>query len=363
MNRNCLIFFIFVFVLCGCQSTFGPRALKNTHLAYNQVIANTSYQQMLLNLVRLKYRDAVYFLQVGSVTASFSLGASLGLEAELDFDPGGDLMKPNAGMSYSQNPTISYTPLQGEDFLKSVLTPISLEAILVITQSGWSIERVFGICIERINNLTNAPRASGPTPDDPPKYKKFKRMLMLLRQLQLADLIEIGRGSNASSGNLVVLLKPDPNYQNVLDELRSLLGVTQQSNQFRISTNFLDTQEDQWNVRARSISSVLYYLSQNVKVPGKHKEAGLVTITKTKDGEEFNWDETPAGTLFKVRSSKWLKPSNAFISVPYRGTWFYIADNDLQSKSTFKLLNALFSLQAGQIKDTSPTLTLPVGGK
>ncbi len=363
MSKNCLVFLICVFLLCGCQSTFGPRALKNTHLAYNQVIANTSYQQMLLNLVRLKYRDAVYFLQVGSVTASFSLGASLGLEAELDFDPGGDLMKPNAGMSYSQSPTISYTPLQGEDFLKSVLTPISLEAILVITQSGWSIERVFGICIERINNLTNAPRASGPTPDEPPKYKKFKRMLMLLRQLQLADLIEIGRGSNASSGNLVVLLKPDPNYQNVLNELRSLLGVTQQSNQFRISTNFLDTQEDQWNVRARSISSVLYYLSQNVEVPEKHKEAGLVTVTKTKDGEEFNWDETPAGTMFKVRSSKWLKPSNAFISVPYRGTWFYIADNDLQSKSTFKLLNALFSLQAGQIKDTSPTLTLPVGGK
>ncbi|MBW2184148.1 MAG: hypothetical protein JRF49_09835, partial [Deltaproteobacteria bacterium] len=135
MSKNCLVFLICVFLLCGCQSTFGPRALKNTHLAYNQVIANTSYQQMLLNLVRLKYRDAVYFLQVGSVTASFSLGASLGLEAELDFDPGGDLMKPNAGMSYSQSPTISYTPLQGEDFLRSVLTPISLEAILVITQS------------------------------------------------------------------------------------------------------------------------------------------------------------------------------------------------------------------------------------
>ncbi|MEE9504369.1 MAG: hypothetical protein V3V90_04510, partial [Thermodesulfobacteriota bacterium] len=106
MSKNCLVFLICVFLLCGCQSTFGPRALKNTHLAYNQVIANTSYQQMLLNLVRLKYRDAVYFLQVGSVTASFSLGASLGLEAELDFDPGGDLMKPNAGMSYSQSPTI-----------------------------------------------------------------------------------------------------------------------------------------------------------------------------------------------------------------------------------------------------------------
>ena len=319
---------------------------------------------MLLNLVRLKYRDSVYFLQVGSVTASFSLGASLGLEAELDIDPGGDIMKPNAGVSYSQSPTISYTPLQGEDFLRSVLSPISLEAILLMTQSGWSIRRIFGICMERINNLANAPRASGPTPEDEPKYRKFKRMLELLRQLQLADLIEIGLEIDLDEKrNVVILFKPDPKYQSVIDELRSLLGVTKQSNQFKISTNFLDTREDQWDVRTRSIASVLFYLSQNVEIPEKHKEAGLITVTKTKNGEEFNWDETPAGTMFKVRSSKWLKPGNAFISVPYRGSWFYIADDDLQSKSTFKLLMALFSLQAGQIKDIGPTLTLPVGGR
>jgi len=187
-------------------------------------------------------------------------------------------------------------------------------------------------------------------------------MLELLRQLQLADLIEIGPALDLGKRNLVILLRPDPNYQNVLDELRSILGVTQQSNQFKISTNFLNAQEDEWAVRTRSVGSVLFYLSHNIEIPEKHKEAGLVTVTKTKDGEEFEWDETPAGMMFKVRCNKWIKPGNAFISVPYRGTWFYIADNDLQSKSTFKLLKALFNLQAGQIKDTSPTLTLPVGG-
>ena len=64
----------------------------------------------------------------------------------------------------------------------------------------------------------------------------------------------------------------------------------------------------------------------------------------------------------KVRSKKWGKPDNAFVSVPYRGAWFYIADDDLNSKSTFTLLKQLFSLQAGQIKEAGPTLTLPVGG-
>jgi len=201
MSNKCLVFLVFISVLCGCQSTFGPRALKNTHLAYNQVITNTLDQEMLLNLVRLKYRDSVLFLNVGSITAFFSLGASLGMDAEISLDRDlltseGRLLKPNVGMSYSQSPTITYSPLQGEDFLKSVLSPISLEDILVMTQSGWSILRVFGICLERINNLENCPRASGPTPEDEPKYKKFKRMLTLLRQLQIEGLIEVGPGFN-----------------------------------------------------------------------------------------------------------------------------------------------------------------------
>jgi hypothetical protein len=66
--------------------------------------------------------------------------------------------------------------------------------------------------------------------------------------------------------------------------------------------------------------------------------------------------------MCKVRSSK-RKPGNTFIAVPYRGVWFYIADDDLQSKSTFMLLSQMFNLQAGQTEDAGPTLTLPVGGR
>jgi hypothetical protein len=246
--------------------------------------------------------------------------------------------------------------------LKNILTPIPLEAILILAQSGWRIDRIFAVIVERVNNLKNAPRASGPTPPDVPQYKKFKRMLELLHQLQNAGLIEISSDLDLDKGRSVkVLLGTDPRYQSELEELKSLLGVSQQPSLFNISTNFLHPKENEWVIRTRSIESVLHYLSHNVEVPERHKEAGLVTITRTRDGKEFNWDETPAGTMFKVRSRMRGKPDNAFISVPYRGAWFYIVDNDLQSKSTFKLLSSLFSLQAGQIKIAGPTLTLPVG--
>jgi hypothetical protein len=50
----------------------------------------------------------------------------------------------------------------------------------------------------------------------------------------------------------------------------------------------------------------------------------------------------------------------AFVAIPYRGNWFYLADNDLDSKSTFMLLMQLFRLQAGSAKSIGPTLTIPV---
>ena len=145
-------------LLSGCQSYFGPSALEATHPSYNEAIVNSLSQQMLLNLVRLKYRDSSYFLKVGSVTASLTFGGNIGVGSNLDLRGGGAMASPSLGMSYTDRPTISYSPLQGEDFLKSILSSISLEAVLVMAQSGWGIERVIGITMERMNDLYKCAR-------------------------------------------------------------------------------------------------------------------------------------------------------------------------------------------------------------
>ena len=365
MNIHTPLLLLVAALLSGCQSYFGPTALNNTHPAYNQAIVSSLNQQMLLNLVRLKYRDHAYFLKVGSVTASMTFGGSVGMDTEINLGSGGNIIEPNLGFSYSDKPTISYTPLQGEDFLKNILSSISLEAILVMTQSGWSIERVFGLCVERMNDLRNAPRASGPTPGSVPEFKKFKRMLKLFRELQLTGDMEIGPDLNLDSKSidLMIMFENEHVDPKVSAELGALLGFThtehKKSSRVRLSNNFLNPKPNQLTVRTRSIASLLFYLSQNIEIPQRHIDDGLVTITHTRQGAEFNWDDTPAGSMFKIRSSEDY-PDNAYIAISYRGVWFYIADNDLQSKSTFMLLTQLFDLQAGQTEFTGPTLTLPV---
>jgi len=364
MSKNYILIIFISVMITGCQSTFGPSAIQNTHPAYNQSIVNTLSQQMLLNLVRLKYRESPYFLKVSSITSALTFAGSLGIDAEADLGPGGNLIKPSFGVSYADRPTISYIPLQGEDFLKSVLSSISLDALLVMTQSGWSIERVFGISVERMNNLYNAPSASGPSPDIEPEYKRFKRMTSIFRTLQLQDSIELGTDieNDSKTENISIKLNLKKTNKELYKELTELLEIpyeNKQSRELKITSNFLTHQKNELTIRTRSISGILYYLSQNIEVPEQHIKDGLVTVTKTKSQKLFDWSDTPAGNFFKIKSSEEF-PENAYLAVPYRDYWYYISDNDLQSKSTFMLLNQLFGLQAGQTNFSGPTLTLPV---
>ena len=322
---------------------------------------------MLLNLVRLKYRDTPYFLQISSVTASLSLESSAGIDAAINTGSGGDVISPGVGIAYADSPTISYTPLQGEAFLKSVLSPIPLEAILVMIQSGWSVERVFGLCIERMNDLYNAPRASGPTPNVEPQYKDFKRMLKMFRQFQLDGDLEIGPAFNdeLKSNDLIMLFNQAHIDKALLKELGDMLVGKKVSHKtqggadrVRITTNFIDRKDNQITVRTRSMISLLFYLSQNIDIPAEHSDAGLVTISMNNQGTPFDWSETPAGSVFNIRSSK-ARPENSVLAIPYRGYWYYIADDDLTSKTTFLLLMQLFNLQAGQKQLTRTYFNYP----
>ncbi len=348
-------------VLSGCQSWYGPENLNDTHAAYNHAIVNSLSQEMLLNLVRLKYRDRPYFLNINSVTASMSIRSSLGLGTSTTI-AGSSSVSPEMGISFTQSPTISYAPLGGEDFLKSLLSPIPIEAVLVMAQSGWRAERIFGLCIERINNLSNAASASGPTPAMQPEYQLFQEFLAAFHYLQSKRVIEFGISLDSSKHIEVRFLETnDKQAKLAIKKIQRLLTI-QPSHRYQLSTNFIENNPKYWNIRLRSISSLLHYLSQNINVPVLHQQQGLVTSTINEKGVIFNWDKTPAGELFKIQSSD-EKPENAYLKVFYREHWFYIADNDLNSKSTFMLLTQLFNLQAGQQKAVNPTLTIPVGNQ
>ena len=111
-------------------------------------------------------------------------------------------------------------------------------------------------------------------------------------------------------------------------------------------------------VVTRSVMSTMFFLSVGVEPPPRDERAGRVTVTRYPNGDRFDWTDV-TGDLLRIHSSD-SRPEKAYTGLSYRGSWFYIDDNDLESKSTFTLLEQLLALQAGQLTLTGPVLTLPV---
>jgi hypothetical protein len=338
----------------GCRQ-YGPGTINASRIGYNEVINRTANEQLLLNLVRLKYRDTPFFMEVSSVTTSFSFGASLSTTADPTTSPYFNPVLP--GVSYGERPTVSYTPLHGDKFVKQLLSPISLDTLVLLYHSGWSVERVFRCCVQRMNGLRNAPSASGPTPDYAPRHERFRQVAGTMRRLQKAGHMDLGATPDGK-GYALRIAKTAAGGEDVA-ELHRLLGTAPDRGYYRLTTDVVEGAPEMIGVSTRSLLGVLFYVSQSVEVPERDEWAGRVTVTATSDGDPFDWTEV-TGDIIRIRWSGG-RPPGAAVAVPYRGGWFYLADDDLNSKSTFSLLSQLFSLQAGRIRMEVPVMTIPVG--
>lgn len=349
-------------LLVGCATRLGPTTIPAARFDYNNNIARSQNDQLLLNLVRLKYRDTLVFLDVGTVIAQYTLSANAGAAARINVDgAAGNEFGLDLGGGYSEQPTITYEPLQGAAFTQRLLTPISPLTVILLSQSGWSIERLLLCCVESVNGITNAPAASGPTPTTLPNNAEFRELAGLLRELQVHSVLDfrvISDGEKNSASLTIDRPAEDQPQFRALQRVRELLGLSQESDAFNLTVRGFRSQNGEIVVAGRSLLGVLFFLSHGVEAPPDHVSRGLVTVTTGGDRQELDWS-TVTGNLLSVSSST-TAPSDAFVRIHYRDHWYYIDDSDLQSKATFSLLTYLFSLQAAGAPGSSPLLTVPV---
>ncbi|MCB9911395.1 MAG: hypothetical protein H6827_00215 [Planctomycetes bacterium] len=100
----------------------------------------------------------------------------------------------------------------------------------------------------------------------------------------------------------------------------------------------------------RSMMEVLYLASSYVQVPEDQLAKGYVRARDPvkSDADWFH---------IKVSSSE---PARAWLKVKSYGHWFYIAADDVTTRETFALLDALFASVVGNVPGAKPLLTLPV---
>ena len=339
-----MLFFIHsISLLFGCAK-FGPEFLQSERSGYNQAIQKTNDEQLLLNLVRLKYHDTPLFMEVHNIASQFTLQNDIGLSAQLQAKAKG-IFTPDASTFVEEKPTVSYSPLHGESFVKGVLTAVSLKTIALLFRSGWSVERIFKVCLQRIGKLKNAPSASGPTPKIAPKTEKFFKSVMFLRELQVQGGLNLTHRISDGKSQLVINISEALKKSQPAKKFARSINATVGKTSYLFGPPSIDD-NDSIDIVTRSLLGTMFYLSQAVEVPKKDVEEGRVAITRTETGKVFNWNKITGG-LLHIRNSL-NKPDDAMLVISYRNHWFFISDSDLISKSTFSLLAQVYALQSGE---------------
>lgn len=338
-------------VLGACASLpNGSAQAPATAADFNRAIVHTKDQQLLLNLVRLRYRDSTQFLQITGVTDSLAYGGAAGTTA---FSPIGDALSElgiSGSVNASRRPTITMAPMNEKDFATALLTPLSSADLGLLAGSGWSIERILLCCVERIGHLSNSPRASGPTPDTVPDNVRFRQFAKRVREIQrtegLSLVLSQGRASflfhdeGMAEGESIA-----QDFSTDLDDGTLPLRSVAETGEIGVA------------IKTRSILGSMYALSHNVDVPEEHAAAGLVTSAVAASDATPDWSTFSEG-IFRIHSAR-VSPQNAYVAVRYREHWFWIDDADLNSKTTFSLLNYLINLRSVS-GGAAPLLTLGV---
>jgi hypothetical protein len=403
--------------LLASACTSLPRDLDKVRLSYNEVVKTSAEQQLLLNIVRLRYADTPSSLAVSAIAAQYELARSLAIVPF--FGVGGDAnprgfvgILPSAQIGNADRPTITLTPLDDQEFTRRLFTPLPVEGMLYLAKTTWQIQMVFRLYLENLNWVSNAQSASGPTPSQAPEFADFLRGVYALQVLQDRSLIVFGQEerSEPMGGALpaeridaaAVLEAAKSGYEYRRDDggaTWTLIKKTQQpvmhvhpaavssaemrefTRVFRLKpgltkydirseslTPFPDTFPpggvETLDLETRSLLQVLFFLAQGVEIPPAHRAAGIVRVTADQGGSEFDWQRVLEG-LLKV---KWATgeepPPGAHVAIPYKGYWYYIDATDHDSKSTFSFLLSVSRMELATSKPTAgPVLTLPVGGR
>lgn len=349
---------------CQPQKT-GPYNLKFDSLSYNRALQNGVDSQLLLNIVRLRYRDTPTFLQVGVISTAYE--NTLGMESTFNFS---QINKSSSTVSITpfvnferkEKPTITFQPVRGEGFVKEFLSPIHLQTMVLLNSSGWKIDRIMRCCVQRLNGVNNAPSASGPTPKFAPDYEKFLELSSLFAELEKEDAIDLIMEKSHDTGNIEVYLCIEKEFAqpDIVKRIWELLEVDPDLYKIRlVAYHGKRHRKNEIIVDTRSPLSLLYFLSQGVHVPEIDQTMGKVTLTADDEGYLFNWDEVLNG-IMKIHSGVPCDESVASTMVYYRDTWFYIDDSDLESKSTFSLLTQLLALQIKAPELPVTALTIPL---
>ena len=343
---------LFASIVSGCGS-IGPGTVGRDRFDYVSAISDSWKQQLLLNIIKMRYADNPVFMDVGQVISGYELegtltaGGAIGNKSA----PGavGDFLNLGAGGRYLDRPTVTYTPLTGADFVKTMLTPFPPGAIMFLVEAGWPVDFLLQISTQAINGIRNRMVGVDARPADP----EFVEIVRLMKRIQTEGGIgfKVHREKGGEEATMLLFHTRHLTQQALKDmaEVKRLLRLNPEAKDIQI-TYGADAQSDhEIALHTRSGYQVMVALASLISVPPQHIAEHRTVATP---------EETPGLPALVTVHSGTERPTDAFVLAKYRDHWYWVDDRDFLSKRTFTFLTILFTLSETGQKIQQPILTI-----
>jgi len=389
----------------GCV---GPKAVRYTRMRYNEVMRDTNDEQLLINIVRLRYADSPVFIDLPNITSQFEMAGRGNYLGGYGNQTPGRASLGFGELSLRDTPTLSYHPREGREIAKALLSPLTGELFIVVN-AGANLEQLLLFSMNDINDVPNAPMATILLPRVPDDNSLYLRGIRLLASLRERDATELAFGTNEETdgssdpipkgsvegrdllnaakdgyvyrtqgeGQVTLLkrekglylrIRPPYVHSAEMEEVARIFRLTPGLSKYRIKSELAEEANqklpnplgnDTFYMNLRSVLQIMTFLSKGVCVPDEHVISGVAPVTPGPDGQPFDWTQITAGH-FVVHVQK-HRPRAAEVAVHYRGYWFYIAADDVNSRAALAILEVVFALQESDGRSAGPLLTLPIG--
>jgi hypothetical protein len=345
--------------LYGCFG-LGTTRLYEDQLGYSRALGDAEKSDTLLNVVRIRYADTPIILQATQVISGYQLQRNVtgGFEVFPTQHPD-TFLSGSASAQLQQSPTFTFQPLSGVQFAESFTRPLSPAELLPLVNGGLPVDVLLRLCAQSINGLSNAvalaQAGAAGSPD-------FFLLLRDLRRLQIAGLLSTRLQRNAAPegthrdpdpGRVYFYFATtrDPDLLAAADQAKRLLGMPPGASETEVVYGYSRV-SGQVALLSRSILGVLAQLGLQIEVPPDDVAQHRTLPTVGNIGIEHR-------PVVIIHSGA-MAPADVFTSVQYRRTWFWIAEDDFDSKLAFTIVQILLALSRTE-SAPGAIVTIPAG--
>lgn len=336
--------------LSGCIS-IGPNRLGHDQVDYSRALADARKKQTLASIVGLRYADTPAFLSMTQVIAGYTFTAS-GTATLAGILKNGTLA---ATPTATTNPTFTFAPVTGDAYANSYIRPLPPSLILPLAQGGAPIDVLLRLTVQSIGPLQNSGALGGTQSNG---SADFYGCLYALRQLQIVGAMNIQFTTDKSGNHVFLQLAPEDASdvqaaQGYVATIRHLLRLKPDQNKFEMVYGQGGFGGDTVPVLTRSVLSILGSVGAQVDVPQADIDQHRTTPTVRFAGIETR-------PVVIVHSGEKV-PDDAYVSVRYQNDWYWIANQDFDSKYAFNVLQNIMALAESNDGKSTPVVTIPAG--